>query len=128
MITGSFTFDTATNTESSVSMTLSGNAPFAETYSQATPLGLPMNNTVVAFDVSDNAIQITFNDPLDTTPDPITNVAYISNVLEENGIDTTGSAVFAPAAMPEPSTLPLLGVVIGLFLLIPRALRVARPT
>jgi hypothetical protein len=111
-ITGSFTFDTATNTESNVSITLTGAAPFARTYDQTAPATVPLGNaTIEAPDpLVEPFIQLNFASPLNVSSDSL-----VSGVVEVPRDGCLQDACFFSAhgsaiAAPEPASLALLAV------------------
>jgi hypothetical protein len=123
-ITGSFTFDASTDTETNVSITLTGMAPFADTYTDplATP---PSSNEVFGFSPTLTGISIFFAMPLDVSPDPLMEVRFGNVKLAAVDPSPHGAAIFQPA-IPEPASLSLLGTALGLFLLTAWANRGAR--
>jgi hypothetical protein len=102
-ISGSFTFDAATKTQSNVSITLTGTANFAGTY--VGPAGSIAANDEVGASLDGMTILLFFANPLDVSPDTLSSI-FIPTVA--NVTNPTGSAVFAAAAVPEPSTIALL--------------------
>jgi hypothetical protein len=109
-ITGSFTFDAATQTESNVSITLTGPAPFAGTYTQTAPatFGLNNNEIVAPFVTQGRHIGLFFASALHVSPDVLSQVLFFSTVVTIDN-SPTGSATFAAAA-PEPASLTLLAM------------------
>src|SRR5262249_15865022 len=77
-ISGSFTFDANTNTESAVSITLSGHSPYAGLYTTSSTQ--PTNPlTVTAQDQATlNRLALFFLLPLQFSPDPLTLVFFQS--------------------------------------------------
>jgi hypothetical protein len=119
-ITGFFTFDTTTDIQTAVSIVLSGPAPYSGTYTSASAsnsasdfvaAGTP---TLPFFPV----IFVDFADDLNVTFDPLTSVVWETATTFTDSTAVTGAAV-----VPEPASLALLGVAVGLFLFIPRANR-----
>jgi hypothetical protein len=116
-ISGSFTFDAATGTESIVSITLTGAAPFAGTYDQAAP-AIPTNplhsEIDTPFILGPVHVELRFASALDVSPDALTEVFFFGNLsdgcIRGECVDgaPTGSATFA--AVPEPGSLALLAV------------------
>jgi hypothetical protein len=125
-ISGSFTADATTAAQSNVSITFTSTLPTSEegTYTTNNTI-LGYNNTLVtAYDAStDNFIALEFSSPLDISPDSITNISFsASGALSIPASAVSGSAVFGPSAVPEPSALALLGTALaGLFLASVRA-------
>jgi len=120
-ITGSFTFDASTNTETNVSITLTGMAPFADTYTD--PLALPpSSNEVFGFSPTLTGISIFFAMPLDVSPDPLMEVRFGNVKLAAVDPSPHGAAVFAPA-IAEPASLTVLSAALGIFPFIARANR-----
>jgi len=107
-ITGSFTFDTSNSTESNVTITLTGAAPFAGTYTRIAPFNTTLNSLIEAQSTT-AVLGILFVDFLNVSPD---NIAELEYQPTPGGIPTfdrspTGSATFA---VPEPASLPLLAM------------------
>jgi len=107
-ITGSFTFDAATNTESNVSITLSGGAaPFDGTYNQ-TAAAITVANEIIAPFGPAEKVDLFFTNTLNISPDTLLEVRYlIGNFGIVTDFSPTGSATFA--AVPEPASLVLFG-------------------
>jgi PEP-CTERM motif len=117
-VTGDFTFDPATSTESNVSITLTG--PFIQsiptTYSLSGP-SLTSDNQINAYVVANGvvfwAITLNFTDPLSTTSDPLSgaDLDFVNTGYNFPGLSVTGSTVPSASAIPEPSTwaMTLLG-------------------
>jgi hypothetical protein len=105
-LNGSFTFDTTTDTESDVTITLVGPAPFAGEYHQTSGVSLGGNQEIEAGDLA-----LVFADALDVSPDPLMIVRFSLEQLED--ASPTGSAVFATAAVPEAGSLALLGTALA---------------
>jgi hypothetical protein len=123
MISGSFSFDTTTFTESAVTISLAGAAPYAGTYTEGTYI---TGATDTIETLSFPTITIFFMLPLDVEPDVLAEVRWTPGfppAPEQVDTNPTGAAVFAAAAVPEPASLALLGVALGLFVLTPRANR-----
>jgi PEP-CTERM motif len=113
-LSGTFTFDAATDTESDVLMTLGGNSQSIPPgqYTQIAPFNTGDPTVVLAF-MGFVGIGLNFSHPLDVSPDTMIGV----------GGSELGTASFVPAATPEPTSLALLGGALGLFLLTRRANR-----
>ena len=123
-ITGSFTFNVTTDVETSVQVTLTGNPPYAATYTQIAAMNINGFN-VVAFNGS-TEIDITFNSLLEVSPDPLFSVQYFPmGGFAVRDLSPTGEVVFASVtATPEPASFALLGIALGgLIILGPRANR-----
>jgi hypothetical protein len=106
-ISGSFTFDTATDTESGVSITLTGPLPFSGTYTE--PLLTTFNAALVIANAPGEELDIYFADPLSVSPDPLSSVYWFTIPVTEASatvIDPAplGSAIF----VPEPWSVILL--------------------
>ena len=130
LITGSFTFDLTTITESNVTVTLSGASPVAGTYTSGTftegKSGL--NSTVAADDAAH--ITIAFENSLDVSPDVINEVSWQKFTTGQvyQDLAPTASTVFGtPAFVPEATSLAALGVALMLFLFMSATLN-RRPT
>jgi hypothetical protein len=126
-ITGSFTFDAATDTESAVSITLAGAAPYAGTYTSGS-LDTSNPNDLIAYVstgcCSVNELSLGFADPLDVSPDSLAAIGWIGTnpsnpsgpPLDGSDTSPSGNAIFATSApVPEPASLALLGTALGLF-------------
>ncbi len=121
-ISGSFTFDTATITETNVTITLTGPSPFSGTYTQGPAFDMGSNDEVLAgtsvyFSLPDMGIG--FAADLNVRSDPLVAVSVESAI----GTGATSTMVTGAAVVPEPATLALLGAALGLFLLGSRATR-----
>jgi len=121
-ISGSFTFDTTTITETDVTVTLTGPSPFAGTYTQGPAFDMGSNDEVLAgtpvyFSLPD--MGILFAADLNVPSDPLVSVS----VESATGTGVTSTMVTGAAVVPEPATLALLGAALGLFLLGSRATR-----
>jgi PEP-CTERM motif-containing protein len=127
-ITGSFTFDISngTATQSNATITLSGgDASFDGTFTDlAAHSGGFLNEIDVPFGPHFPTVGLIFQDILNVSPDKLTEVAYVASSSSSPVIDrthVTGSATFAPAAVPEPSSIALLATgLLGLGLLLYR--------
>jgi hypothetical protein len=108
-ITGSFTFDTATDTESNVSITLSGgDASLDGTYDQIAPVTSAFNNEITATGPLPE-IFLDFANSLNVSPDSLSDVSITDSAcFHTTCFDTSpqGSAI----AAPEPASLTLLAV------------------
>jgi hypothetical protein len=126
-ITGSFTFDAATNTESLVNITLAGPGPYAGTYIQTTAFISTSSKFIFAnSSPSGSSIGIGFVSPLTVSPDALSLVEWCATPLPLTGTcggsasdtDPTGAAIFAtvpPAPVPLPTALPLFASGLGAF-------------
>jgi LPXTG-motif cell wall-anchored protein len=121
-ISGSFTFDAATNTESAVVITLGGLGPYAGTYEQTAARITSVSDVLLATaSIGGLAydLEVMFLNPLSSSPDPLALVEYCTTSLIltcDPGLGTSdsaplGSAVFASpvAATPLPAAFPLFG-------------------
>jgi hypothetical protein len=118
VITGSFTYDAATNTQSLVSITLTGASPYAETYEAPPTYMLSFNDDVVAIDyLIPVQLAFFFDDPLDVSPDIATLIEFESEPLGTGPeiLDRSPMAevVFASASVPEPASIALLSTAIA---------------
>jgi hypothetical protein len=125
-ITGSFTFDVTTGVESSVEMTLSGDPPYAATYTESIA-GYPCTDgfSVCGYNGTTELL-IHFDSLLDVSPDPLFSVQYFPmGGVAVRDLSPTGEVVFASVtATPEPASFALLGIALGgLIILGPRANR-----
>jgi len=115
-ITGHFAFDSATSTESSVSITLTGPfiQPIPTTFSVTGP-ALTSSNRIFAQVVAEGTVfwevTLDFADPLSTAPDPLSSAGlYFYNVGNYfTDLPVTGSAVPPGSPIPEPSGIILFG-------------------
>lgn len=131
-ISGSFTFDSSTDTESNVSITLAGPGPQAGVY---TTLVQPQNPfTIIVKDpISGNLLELFFLYALQYSLDPIT-VIFFQTPEEalmgggETDSRPIGSAVSptAPAPIPEPSSIGLLCTAFALLIIARGRVRVWR--
>lgn len=129
-ITGSFTFDAATDTDSAVSITLSGASPYAGLYTTSSTQ--PLNSfTITAEDqTSSNRLELFFANSLQYSPEVLTLVFFqtpqefmMGSGEIDNGPVGTAVSPTAPAPVAEPSALALLGAALGLLLLARTAVR-----
>jgi hypothetical protein len=115
-VSGSFTFDTATDTESNVQITLTGSV-YAGTYTYLPPAVQPTDYTITAIDSAIGVtIQISFEDPLDVNPDPLAPEGIIGFTGEfpPTSYDfTSGDATIVSSATPLPPALPLFAAGLG---------------
>jgi hypothetical protein len=128
-VTGSFTFDPITGIESAASITLTGAAPYADTYSFPLPPEKPALADIVGFGTLGGALFISFVHPL--TSDPLTfnfiGVLPDGSVSEGVDLEPAGNAdPTDPVAVPEPGSLAVFGMALGFLALGPWALRRAR--
>jgi hypothetical protein len=110
-ITGSFTFNAATDIESNVSITIDGII-----FTQTAALNTGGNAVITAVDTNNasETLVVTFTDPLDVASDPLSDVT--DPLLDTDPVGATGSAITTLTAVPEPSTLAVLGIgLLGLF-------------
>jgi hypothetical protein len=116
-VAGSFTFDTSSNVESLVNITLSGNAAFAGTYTTTDYFAVASFQVNAVGGASGDAeLTFIFADPLAVSPDQLTTFAYY-DVLGcsfdgcggELASSLSGGAIFASEAVPEPASLTLIG-------------------
>jgi PEP-CTERM motif-containing protein len=111
-ITGSFTFDTLDGSESNLSITLTGAAPFAGTYIVTS--GGSTNTNEIVFPTVLPLFTLDFAQALNVSPDKITQLSFFqAGSPPLHSTSATGSATFAPAAVPEPSTMALLGTALA---------------
>jgi hypothetical protein len=131
-ISGSFTFDSGTMTQTLVTITLTGASPLSGTYSLAAALMQFDAESIEANDLGGNSLLMAFATPLAGIPDSISNLVYIPMVLGTATVRASalnGEALpFVLISIPEPSGLNVLSVALGLFLLIARANRRDRRT
>jgi hypothetical protein len=109
--TGSFIFDSVSTNASSVSITVSNFAPFNGVYDSSAVAG-PTGTIHVQDAAAGHFLIIAFQNPLGTTPDPLS-ASELSNLVTVDSIAVTGAAVPSLAAIPEPSTVLLLGAVLA---------------
>lgn len=118
LISGSFTFNSATDTESGVSITLTGQGPFAGNYTEPLMEGF-VGDTIVGF-APNLELSITFLDPLTAanSPDAIGMVVWtvVPETRASPPIRSTGSFGSAVIVTPEPGSVGLLGVVVGILM------------
>jgi len=117
-IAGSFTYDFPTTTELFATISLTGDPPYDMNYVQVSPISsFPLANEIIASATTGPTLEIRFADPLDglNVPDPIAEVTYITSTVATDDTSVTGSAT----PVPEPTSLALLGVAVGLLLLSP---------
>lgn len=127
-ITGSFTFDTATDLESNVSITLTGLSPFAGTYIdnstdrsqlQADGLAADACGTTGGHGGGGNSLCLRFTNPLSGGPtDPLSFVGYVAagfpnDPATDFGTSVVGSASPGVATTPLPAALPLFATGLG---------------
>jgi hypothetical protein len=116
-ISGSFTFDITTTTESQVAITLSGNPTYAGTYTEA---NLDVGALAEVFaDDGDLSLTMLFANVLDVSPVELQTVNWqnldTTPVAQLQGLAPTGFVEFAPApAVPEPSSVVLLVTLVGM--------------
>jgi hypothetical protein len=119
LITGSFTFDLTTITESNVTVKLSGASSVAGTYASGTFVeGESGLNSIVAADDAAH-ITIAFENSLDVSPDETNEVSwqqFTTGQVYQDLAPTTSAVFGTSAAVPEPTGLALLGVALVLFL------------
>jgi hypothetical protein len=115
-VSGSFTFDTATDTESNVQITLTGSV-YAGTYTYLPSAVQPTDYTITAIDSAIGVtVQISFEDPLDVNPDPLAPEGIIGFTGEfpPTSYDfTSGDATIATSVTPLPPALPLFATGFG---------------
>jgi hypothetical protein len=114
-ITGSFTYDTGTFMQSAVDITLTGPSPQAGTYTSGS-LSVANGDFVQASSPTSCCLILTFAQRLDVSPDLLAQVEWRASLFDfpVDSTDVTGSAVFAPAAVPEPGSLLLSTALTGL--------------
>jgi hypothetical protein len=120
-INGSFTYDPATTTESAVTIKLTGAAPYAATYTQLSPLMFTTSADLIDAFNGNITFQVIFRNDLGPTEDPIFAVNYTDPQANPPTIHVSEGGVtgIAVPVVPEPSSLALLVVALGLFLLLP---------
>jgi hypothetical protein len=116
-ITGTFTFDPVTLLESNVEIVLTGAPAFAGSYVHAA--ASPTSADVIQaemnrFPAPSAQLRITFQFPLGIASDPLSEVVYDAPLVIFRDFSPSGSAV--AAIVPEPSSLTLAAVALGLFL------------
>jgi hypothetical protein len=104
-ISGSFTFDTASNTESNVTITLS-DAFHTATYA-ALSLARPNSSDIAAESAQPlfSFIEIIFAAALSSSPDPISHLLFTEGIdgpVVAEGTMVLGTAIFATATVPAP--------------------------
>lgn len=104
-ITGSFTFDAATSTETDVAITITGPAPLPATWTEASFVNIS-DSEIVASNASLSGMSIQFVAPLDISSDQATRVGAIGSGDSAPNV----SAIFASTSVPEPASLALLAV------------------
>jgi hypothetical protein len=116
-ISGSFTFNSTTDTESGVSITLTGTGPSAGVYTE--PLAKQIIGAMIITAFAPMAeLEIDFSLPLATSPDPLTEVEWTLVPGEglPNGTPVTDLAPvgFALFPVPEPTSAVLLSTVVAI--------------
>jgi hypothetical protein len=129
IITGTFTFDSVTGDETSVAITLSGDSPYAGDYDLLAN-GQPLLGEIEATDAAGANFAMFFAADLPLPSDEIDDIAatrYPSAVFWYNEVprlcvidcetisstEQTGGVELVPAAVPEPSSLALLGAALA---------------
>ena len=116
LISGSFTFDSTTDTETGVAVTLTGPAPMAGTYTEPLMEGF-LGDTISAY-APGLELDITFLNPLTAlnSPDPIGMVVW--KVVPQTRVSTefisSGSAGSAEIVTPDPGSIALLATAIAM--------------
>ena len=123
-ISGSFTFDAATKTESAISIMLSGPSPYGGQYTTSSIQ--PSNPFMITAQdqQTQNRLALTFESPLQSSPDPLTLVFFQSpsefsmgGGESDNRPSGTVTSPTAPLPVPEPSSVGLVATgIVALFL------------
>lgn len=127
-ITGSFIFDAAAMAESAVAITLSGPSPYAGLYTTPSPQASNPVILTAQDQQTQNRLALTFEFPLQFSPDPLTFVFFRSPTEFSVGsgeLDNrplgTATAPTAPLPIPEPSSAGLVGSgLVAILLLVSR--------
>jgi len=119
-IFGSFTFDATGPTLDTADLSVTG-GPQPESYT--VPVSATPNEIEAEMPTTGNMMLLIFADALGNAPDPVSGVGFPRDPIPA----ISGDAVPDVPSIPEPSSLALLGGVVGLFLLISRMNRRGRP-
>ena len=120
-LSGSFTFDTATDLETNVAVTVAGASPYAGVYT-VTSFNTLHSNLLVLPNLTVNHLDLTFASALNVSPDALTQVQFFPETVSISYLATDfspmASATTAVTAVPEPGSLVSLGsALVGLGML-----------